>query len=83
MHISIYILLSSVYNSYIKLKHGAEMNNKFKLMKKQIELREKVWNTKFSFFGKLNGYVQMGLFISSDSIDLANKGLEHQLTFSK
>lgn len=56
---------------------------KFNLMKKHITLREKAWNIKYGFFGRLRGYVEMGLFISSVSIELANNGLESQIASSE
>jgi len=49
--------------------------SKFTLMKEHIALREKAWNTKYSFFDKLRGYVEMGVFISPRDIELASNGL--------
>ncbi|HET8688667.1 MAG TPA: hypothetical protein VFM18_18790 [Methanosarcina sp.] len=49
---------------------------KFRLMQKHINLREKAWDVKIGFFGRLSGYVQMGLFISSADIAGANVGLK-------
>lgn len=57
--------------------------SKFTIMKEHIALREKAWNVKYSFFDKLRGYVEMGIFISPRSIEAASNGLKAQIEASE
>lgn len=49
--------------------------SKFQAMKKHIELREQQWGVKYTFIQRLRGYIEMGLFVSKESIVEANKNV--------